>query len=345
MPKGPAQVKEGLRNPFVHEHLASRSLDDQSITCKLPWAQFHISIWAASGPTTSYIPIEHSLPSFPGVSTMQQPIHRRPDSGWRRRLYVIIFEADTPAGLAFDVVLIISIFLSVLAVCLDTVNSIAVHHGEALLIAEWVFTILFTIEYIVRLTCTNRPLLYARSFFGVVDVLSIIPTYVSIFLPGTQYLLVIRILRVLRVFRVLKLVQYLGEAEMLVRACKASSRKILVFLFAVSNLVIIFGSVMYLVEGEENGFTSIPRGIYWAVVTLTTVGFGDISPHTDLGQAIAALIMVLGYGIIAVPTGIVSVELTRAGKQDSSDECPDCGCTDHHSDALYCKQCGEGLSS
>jgi voltage-gated potassium channel len=278
---------------------------------------------------------------------MSKARHAKPDSGWRRTLYIVIIEADTPMGQAFDVLLLISICISVVAVSLDSVNSVAVHHGEALSVAEWFFTLLFTVEYLVRLVCTNRPGLYARSFFGIVDLLAVVPTYVSIFLPGSQYLLVIRVLRVLRIFRVLKLVKYLGEAEMLVRAMKASSRKILVFLFAVGTLVVIFGSVMYLIEGEENGFTSIPKGIYWAIVTLTTVGFGDISPQTDLGQAVAAMIMVLGYGIIVVPAGIASFELSRGagGGQAALRTCDSCGGSGHNEDALYCKHCGESLSA
>lgn len=268
----------------------------------------------------------------------------KPERGWRRTCYTVIFEADSPGGLAFDVALIVSILLSVAAVCLDTVEAVAVHYGAQLYLLEWFFTLLFSLEYVVRLICTNRPVHYARSFFGVVDLLSVIPTYLSIFLPGTQYLLVIRVLRVLRVFRVLKLVQYIGEAELLVKAMRASSRKILVFIFAVGTLVTIFGSLMYLIEGPENGFTSIPRGIYWAIVTLTTVGFGDISPRTDLGQTVAAMIMVLGYGIIAVPTGIVTAELTRAGARGQR-RCRACGARDHDMDAHHCKHCGAALEA
>jgi voltage-gated potassium channel len=272
-------------------------------------------------------------------------LRARPQSGWRKTCYIVIFEADTPWGQSFDITLIISIILSVVAVCLDSVKSVADNHGAALYIAEWFFTLIFTTEYIIRLFCTDRPLRYARSFFGAVDLLSVIPTYLSIFLPGTQYLLVIRVLRVLRIFRVLKLVHYVGEAEMLVNAMRASSRKILVFLFAVGTLVIICGSAMYLVEGEENGFTSIPRGIYWAIVTLTTVGFGDISPQTDLGQTLAALIMILGYGIIAVPTGIVSVELSRSRDVADVRTCGACSKKNHDEDASYCKRCGESLDA
>ena len=241
-------------------------------------------------------------------------------SSWRARLHEIIFEADTPLGKAFDIGLILCIILSVIAVMLDSVAAIRAEYGGLLLAVEWGFTILFTIEYVLRLTCIGRPWKYATSFFGIVDLLAIIPTYLSVILPGTHYLLVIRILRVLRIFRVLKIVQYLSEANLLLTALKASRRKITVFLFAVLTLVIIFGSLMYIIEDESHGFTSIPRSMYWAIVTLTTVGYGDISPKTSVGQAIAAVVMILGYSIIAVPTGIVTVELSHAfaGKKVST---------------------------
>ena len=226
---------------------------------------------------------------------------------WRHALHEIIFEADTPAGKLFDILLIVSIVISVVLVMLDSVSGIRATYGRQLYVGEWVFTILFTVEYLLRLLCVGRPLAYATSFFGMVDLLAILPTYLSIFIPGSQYLLVIRLLRVLRIFRVLKLVPYLGEARLLVQALRASRRKIIVFLFTVMILVVIFGSLMYLIEDPDSGFTSIPRSIYWAIVTLTTVGYGDISPQTGLGQLLAALIMVIGFGMIAVPTGIVTV--------------------------------------
>ncbi len=264
---------------------------------------------------------------------------------FRHRLYIIIFEADTPAGKAFDIVLIAAILLSVLVVMLDSVNRV---HQQFLGVfngLEWLFTILFTIEYLARLYCARHPAKYATSFFGVVDLLAILPTYLGLLLPGSHYLSVIRVLRVLRIFRVLKLVQYLGEARLLLRALKASQRKITVFLFTVLTLVIILGSLMYIIEGEEHGFTSIPRSIYWAIVTLTTVGYGDISPQTPLGQALSSLVMILGYSIIAVPTGIVTVEAARASQEEKSRQrrCPGCGASGHDADARFCKYCGHPL--
>jgi voltage-gated potassium channel len=265
-------------------------------------------------------------------------------STWRSRLHEIIFEADTPAGKAFDVALIVSIVLSVIAVMLDSMAVVREQYRPVLYAVEWGFTILFTVEYVFRLICIGRPLKYATSFFGIVDLLAIIPTYLSVIVPGSHYLLVIRILRVLRIFRVLKIVQYLSEAELLLIAMKASRRKITVFLFTVLTLVIIFGALMYVVEDEAAGFTSIPRSMYWAIVTLTTVGYGDISPKTGLGQAIAAVVMILGYSIIAVPTGIVTVELSQAVRgRVSTQVCPECSCEGHAADAVHCKACGAKL--
>jgi voltage-gated potassium channel len=265
-------------------------------------------------------------------------------TGLRHRLHEIIFEADTAAGKFFDVALIICIVVSVALVLLDSVNVIQAEWGRALYISEWVFTILFTIEYLLRLFCVGRPMKYATSFFGIVDLLAILPTYFSILLPGSQYMLVIRILRVLRIFRILKLVQYLGEAKLLAQALRASRRKITVFLFTVFALVIIFGSLMYMIEDAASGFTSIPQSIYWAIVTLTTVGYGDIAPATGLGKTLASLIMIIGYAIIAVPTGIVTVELSHAFKKKiSTAACPQCSLEGHDSDAKHCKYCGAVL--
>jgi voltage-gated potassium channel len=271
------------------------------------------------------------------------PRTKKPQS-WRQRTHEIIFEADTPSGKIFDVLLIASILISVMAVMLDSIGLIRVRFSAQLYAIEWFFTILFTIEYILRLICVGKPLKYARSFFGVVDLMAIIPTYLSLLIPGSQYFLVIRILRILRIFRILKLVPYLGEAQLLMTALRASGRKIAVFLYTVLTLVVIFGSLMYVIEGEANGFTSIPRSIYWAIVTLTTVGYGQVAPQTALGQFLASGIMILGYGIIAVPTGIVTVEMTQAyNRQISTQACPECGAEGHDPDAVHCKFCGGKL--
>lgn len=263
---------------------------------------------------------------------------------WRGRMHEIIFEADTKTGKAFDLLLIWSILLSVLAVMLDSVAPIRSQYGTLLYAAEWFFTLLFTFEYLLRLSCVGRPWRYATSFFGLVDLLAILPTYLSLLIPGTQYLLVVRILRVLRIFRILKFVEYSSEARLLMRALHASKRKVFVFLFTVIILVVIIGALMYLIEGEPNGFTSIPRSMYWAIVTMTTVGYGDISPQTDLGQVFAAFVMILGYSIIAVPTGIVTVSMSQAmAKPISTQSCPECSAEGHDSDAVHCKFCGSKL--
>ena len=272
------------------------------------------------------------------------PKQYAPLPGLRGRMNELIFGVDTPRGRAFDLTLIGVIMLSVLAVLLESVAAVRLEYGRVLMAAEWVFTLLFTVEYLSRLYCAKSPLGYVFSFYGMVDLLGTIPTYLSLLLPGAQFLLVIRLLRILRVFRVLRLAQFLSEADILVRALRASRHKILVFVFSVMTLVVILGSLMYLVEGSQNGFTSIPRSIYWAIVTLTTVGYGDISPQTDLGQALAAFVMILGYGIIAVPTGIVTAELTRgSARHHVAMECSSCGVGDHGLDAKYCRKCGEPL--
>jgi voltage-gated potassium channel len=259
----------------------------------------------------------------------------------RSTLHEIIFEADTPAGKAFDVALLVLIILSVIAVMLESSSSVAARFGPELRAFEWVVTILFTIEYLLRLYCVGNPARYARSFFGIVDLLAILPTYLSLIIPGAQSLLVIRALRLLRVFRVLKLAQFVGEAAELSAALRASARKIIVFLGSVLTIVVIVGSMMYLIEGEANGFTSIPVSIYWAIVTMTTVGYGDIAPQTALGKILASAIMIMGYGIIAVPTGIVSVELAGVTKRKiTTQACPDCGAGGHDLDAVHCKYCG-----
>ncbi|MEJ2583170.1 MAG: ion transporter [Acidobacteriota bacterium] len=262
----------------------------------------------------------------------------------KERLHEIIFEADTPAGKAFDVALLVLIILSVISVMLESVPSVAARYGPQLRAFEWIVTVLFTIEYLLRLYCVGKPWRYARSFFGIVDLLAILPSFLSLIIPGAQSLLVIRALRLLRVFRVLKLAHFVGEASELTAALRASARKIIVFLGAVLTIVIIVGSMMYLIEGEANGFASIPTSIYWAIVTMTTVGYGDIAPQTALGKILASIIMIMGYGIIAVPTGIVSVELAGAVRgKVSTQACPDCGAGQHDSDAVHCKFCGARL--
>lgn len=273
---------------------------------------------------------------------MSIPLKRE---GIRFRMHEVIFEADTKLGRAFDVLLILFILLSVVVVMVDSVRPMREQYGWLLAGTEWFFTIVFSIEYILRLYCVGRPLAYALSFYGVIDLLAVLPSYISLILPGSQYLLVIRVLRILRIFRVLKLVQYLREASVLVEALIASRRKIIVFLFTVLTLVIVLGSFMYLIEGPANGFTSIPRSIYWAIVTLTTVGYGDISPRTASGQSLAAVVMILGYAIIAVPTGIVTVALSQARpkEQVSTQACRNCAREGHDRDASHCKYCGTPL--
>lgn len=270
-----------------------------------------------------------------------------PEPGsFRERLHTIIFEAETPLGKAFDVGLLVSIIISVVAVCLESVESIEAEYGWLLSKVEWFLTIAFTLEYLLRLFCVAQPWRYARSFYGVVDLLAILPTYLSLIFTGAHQLAVIRALRLLRVFRVFKLGQFVAEADLLYAALSAARRKVLVFLGAVLTLVFILGTVMYLVEGGQGGgFTSIPESVYWAIVTMTTVGYGDIAPVTVLGKVIASVIMISGYAIIAVPTGIVSVEIARASKNApiNTEACPWCGGEDHDHDAVYCKHCGGHL--
>lgn len=261
-------------------------------------------------------------------------------SARQRKLHEVIFEADTKTGKLFDIILLVSIVFSVLVVILDSVSSLNLKYGELFFYLEWFFTILFSIEYLLRLYCVGQPLMYARSFYGIVDLVSILPTYLSLILPGGQIFLTIRLLRMLRIFRILKIVQYIGAANHLTQALKASRKRIAVFVFTILIIVVIVGSLMYAIEGEENGFTSIPKSIYWAIVTLTTVGYGDISPQTPIGQFLASIIMILGYGIIAVPTGIVTSEMTRRIKTTNTQSCPNCSVEGHDIDAKYCKNCG-----
>ena len=274
-----------------------------------------------------------------------QPKGEKTPANWRLLLHEVIFEADTPAGKFFDVALILAIILSIIAVMFESVAEIRNEHGQLLNVIEWIFTILFTIEYVLRIISLGQPWRYIRSFYGLVDLIAILPTYISMFVPGSQYLMVIRVLRLLRIFRVLKLAQYLNEAEYLLKAMRASARKISVFLFAILTLVLIFGSLMYIVEGDEGGFTSIGVSCYWAITTLTTVGYGDLSPQSPLGRAVASIIIIMGYGVIAVPTGIVTAELVApiTGKV-STQACPDCGAEKHSYDAIHCKYCGTELN-
>jgi voltage-gated potassium channel len=262
----------------------------------------------------------------------------------RERVYEVIFEADTPAGKLFDVLLFVAIMTSVGLTMLSSVKPIRVEHGTLLFSLNALFTLLFSVEYGLRLWCARNPALYARSFFGVVDLLAVLPFYIGLFIPGTRFLDVIKVLRMLRIFRVLKMAQYVGEADLLKNALVASRRKIGIFLVAIMTIVVILGSVMYIVEGEANGFTSIPRSVYWAIVTLTTVGYGDISPQTPLGQTLAAFIMIMGYSIIAVPTGIITAELGLSAAQErNARKCASCGHRQHDADALHCKHCGVKL--
>jgi voltage-gated potassium channel len=286
-----------------------------------------------------------SKPSLKDRFPKPQPKGHSKPAAWRLRLHEIIFEADTPAGKLFDIILILAIILSVIAVMFDSVAEVRELHGRMLYIIEWFFTLLFTAEYILRILSLGQPLRYVRSFYGLVDLVAILPTYLSMLIPGSQYLMVIRVLRLLRIFRVLKLAQYLNEAEYLLKAMRASLRKISVFLFVVMTLVLIFGSLLYLIEGDESGFTSIGISCYWAITTMTTVGYGDISPQSPLGRAVASIIMIMGYGVIAVPTGIVTAELVSpvTGKV-STQACPGCGAEKHSYDARYCKYCATELN-
>lgn len=267
---------------------------------------------------------------------------------WRSRLHEIIYEADTPAGKLFDVILLIVIIASIILVMAESVQSIDAKYHTFLNVSEWIITILFTIEYIARIISVKKPIKYITSFYGVIDLLSTIPKYLSIIFAGTHTLVALRALRLLRVFRILKLARYIGESTNLVRALKASRAKIMVFLSFVLILCIILGTLLYLIESEQDsGFTSIPRSVYWAIVTLTTVGYGDIAPVTPLGQFIAAIVMLLGYAIIAIPTGIVSAEMTKVNKrkvQTNTQACPHCIAENHRDNAEYCYNCGNVLN-
>lgn len=259
---------------------------------------------------------------------------------YRSKLYEIVFEADTPAGKLFDIFLLVAISASIILVMLESVSVINTRYGSYLLAVEWCFTIMFTLEYFLRIIIVKRPWVYIASFYGIIDFLAILPTYLTFFFVGTQVFIVLRSLRLLRIFRILRLTHYLHAGSTIIKALKAGRIKISVFLYTVIMIVIIMGTIMYLVEGGKNNFTSIPQSIYWAVVTLTTVGYGDVAPVTTLGKFIASFIMILGYAIIAVPTGIVTAELAKPKADTTTQVCPECLYEGHDSDAIYCKKCG-----
>lgn len=265
-------------------------------------------------------------------------------NNWRERLYVIIFQTDTVAGRRFDSTLLLIILASLVIVMLDSIDSVHKNYAALLAYIEWGFTFIFLVEYGLRLYCSPKPLRYAFSFYGLVDLLAIVPGILALYYSDGQYLLIIRIIRMLRIFRVLKLSPYLKQANYLMAALRGSKQKIIVFLVSVSTLVTVFGTLMYVIEGPEHGFTSIPKGIYWAIVTLTTVGFGDIVPKTPLGQVISSLVMITGYSIIAVPTGIFTAELATAMRGDQlQHDCPVCSKNNHEHGAAFCSRCGNAL--
>lgn len=266
---------------------------------------------------------------------------------WKERLHEIIYEADTKEGKLFDIILLVAIIASIALVMLESIQSIDAKYHDLLNIGEWIITILFTIEYILRIISIKKPFGYIFSFYGIIDLLSTIPKYLSFIIVGSQNLIALRALRLLRVFRIMKLTRYVGASNRLIVALKASRAKVSVFLFFIVILCIILGSIMYIVEGETNGFTNIPKSIYWAIVTLTTVGFGDITPQTPLGQLIASVIMILGYAIIAIPTGIVSSEMTKSNQelQENTQVCSNCSKDNHKEKAKFCFNCGSLLNS
>lgn len=260
----------------------------------------------------------------------------------KKLLREVIFGTETRSGKGFDLALLAAITASVIVVMLDSVESFRLEHEQLLITLEWIFTIVFTIEYGLRLYCAKSARKYAFSIFGLVDLLSIIPTYLTLIVSGTHYLAVIRVLRILRMFRVLKMVRHVSEASTILRALLASRAKITVFIFAVLCMMVIMGTMMYMIEGEQNGFTNIPQSIYWAIVTITTVGYGDVSPHTPTGKLLASFAMLLGYAIIAVPTGIITVELQRESRRHLK-SCDRCGNNENTQSARYCHQCGERI--
>jgi voltage-gated potassium channel len=281
----------------------------------------------------------------PPPATQDADRYGRPLSGWRLRWFTIIFEADTRAGRAFDIVLILAILASVAVVVLDSVAAVHQRLRPELMVLEWGFTIAFTLEYLARLACVRHPWRYARSAFGIIDLLAILPTYLAVLVPELHALIDIRVLRLLRVFRIFKLGAYVAEYGALGRALVASRRKIFIFLSFVLLVVLVMGTLMYVVEGPANGFTSIPVGVYWAITTMTTVGFGDVTPKTDLGRLIASVMMLVGWGTLAVPTGIVSAEFTaqRLPRETTTRRCQACLSEGHLPSARYCRDCGARL--
>ncbi|WP_290887451.1 ion transporter [Arenimonas sp.] len=279
----------------------------------------------------------------PGPAPLAERFSPAAESGWRARWFEIIFRHEPGAPRRFDLLLIGAIVASVIIVILDSEAGLHARWGTWFYALEWGFTLLFTAEYLARLAVVKHPLRYARSFYGVIDLLSILPTYLSLFLPGSQALLVVRILRILRIFRVLKLMEYTEAGGLLIGALYRSRRKIAVFLLAVLTVVVIFGAAMYVVEGPGNGFTSIPIAMYWAIVTMATVGFGDITPMTPLGRFVTSVLILIGYGIIAVPTGIYTAELAAGLRERRKVACPGCGLAEHETDAAHCRRCGTGL--
>jgi voltage-gated potassium channel len=269
----------------------------------------------------------------------------KPLKGWRLKLYTVIFEADTRAGRLFDQWLIAVILASIALVVVTSVYWVDAQHPMTLKVLEWLFTVAFTMEYAARLICVRHPLRYALSFFGLIDLMALLPTYLALFVPEVQVLIDVRVLRLLRVFRVFKLTAYVAEYQALSRALRSSGRKVLVFLAAVSMIVLVIGTLMYVIEGPANGFTSIPIGVYWAITTMTTVGFGDITPHTDLGRLVASLVMLLGWGTLAVPTGIVTAEMTAGFRHPvpTTRTCHECLTEGHLTDARFCMHCGAKL--
>lgn len=272
---------------------------------------------------------------------------KQKETPWKDKLHEIIYEADTKEGKLFDVILLITILASIVLVMLESVNSINSRYGFLLNIFEWIITILFSFEYVLRIISIKKPLKYIFSFYGIIDFFSTIPKYLSLIFIGSHHFAALRALRLLRVFRILKLTRFIGASNKLLIALKASRAKIAVFLFFILILCIILGAIMYMIEGEENGFTSIPKSIYWAIVTMTTVGYGDIAPQTAFGQFIASIIMILGYGIIAIPTGIVSSEITKTHANTidiNTQSCVNCATEDHKDNSEFCYKCGSNLN-